>query len=143
MVVVMALVALMNLVVVVAVRDVPIAVVPVPPPVTRTTPIPPPSFHMPELAHLPFSTDFVLSDELITSALIYIGTVSFWNEEDKILWALSYFAEGRAATYQHEYMSYKIDHGHCRHKMWKEFEDEFRVEFMPEDERNECVMKTR
>jgi hypothetical protein len=37
-------------------------------------------------------------------------------------------------------MSYKISHGHCRHETWKEFEDEFRVEFMPEDERNECVL---
>ncbi|KAF5349860.1 hypothetical protein D9758_014040 [Tetrapyrgos nigripes] len=75
-----------------------------------------------------------------TSAIIYASTVHFEDDIAKIMWVLSYFQTGHAATYCQSL----IDHGHLygssRFDTWREFKTEFIKEFMPEDEHTQASL---
>ncbi|KAF5367772.1 hypothetical protein D9758_009820 [Tetrapyrgos nigripes] len=100
----------------------------------------PPSHHSSRASHAKASPPGIFdgqhdnSQVWWTSAIIYASTVHFEDDIAKIMWALSYFQTGCAATYRQSL----IDHGHLysssRFDTWQEFEAEFIKEFMPEDE---------
>ncbi|KAF5353614.1 hypothetical protein D9758_013761 [Tetrapyrgos nigripes] len=69
-----------------------------------------------------------------TSAIIYASTVRFQDDITKIMWALSYFQTGRAATYCQSLIDHEHLYGSSCFDTWEEFEKEFIREFMPEDE---------
>ncbi|KAF5337816.1 hypothetical protein D9758_015698 [Tetrapyrgos nigripes] len=56
------------------------------------------------------------------------------NDVAKIMWVLSYFQTGCAATYCQSLINHKRLYGSSHFNTWREFETEFIKEFMPEDE---------
>ncbi|KAF5346429.1 hypothetical protein D9758_012781 [Tetrapyrgos nigripes] len=63
-----------------------------------------------------------------------IFDVRFQDDIAKIVWALSYFQKGRAATYCQSLIDHDHLYGSSRFDTWEEFKKEFIREFMPEDE---------
>ncbi|KAF5362869.1 hypothetical protein D9758_007069 [Tetrapyrgos nigripes] len=75
-----------------------------------------------------------------TSAIIYASTVHFKDDIAKIMWVLSYFQTGHAATYCQSLINYGHLYGSSCFDTWREFEAEFIKEFMPEDEHTQASL---
>ena len=69
----------------------------------------------------------------LTSCRTYIRLCSDSFEDDatKIVWAMSYMKEGRAARWADRELEFEADKGDLRFLDWLDFEAEFRKDFMP------------
>ncbi|KAF5327988.1 hypothetical protein D9758_017787 [Tetrapyrgos nigripes] len=100
----------------------------------------PPSHHFSGASHAKASPPGIFDSQCSngrvwwTSAIIYASTVRFQDDIAKIMWALSYFQTGCAATYCQSLIDHDHLYGSSCFDTWKEFEKEFIREFMPEDE---------
>ncbi|KAF5357482.1 hypothetical protein D9758_012523 [Tetrapyrgos nigripes] len=74
------------------------------------------------------------------NAIIYASTVHFEDNITKIMWALSYFQTGCAATYHQSLTNHGYLYDSSCFDTWREFETEFIKEFMPEDERTQASL---
>ncbi|KAF5343124.1 hypothetical protein D9758_015197 [Tetrapyrgos nigripes] len=111
-----------------------------PPPTTVNDDPEPSSHHSSSLSHAkaspPSIFDGLRSNGHVwwTSVVIYASTVHFTIDQAKIMWALSYFASGRAAVYRQVILDHDTLFGKPRFVNWAEFEADFTKEFLPEDD---------
>ncbi|KAF5360058.1 hypothetical protein D9758_007609 [Tetrapyrgos nigripes] len=76
----------------------------------------------------------------LTVNILMANSVLFQDDIAKIMWALSYFQTGHAATYCQSLIDHDHLYGSSRFDTWEEFEKEFIREFMPEDERTQASL---
>jgi len=65
------------------------------------------------------------------SLYIRLAPEQFHNEEERILWALTFFKSGRAAKWSENVFRQEADTGVFPIRTWRDFEQQFRVHFFP------------
>jgi hypothetical protein len=77
----------------------------------------------------------------LTSCRTYIRLCpeAFDDEEQRIVWAMSYMKDGRAARWAAREFEIEAADGQLRFESWADFEDEFRKEFTPLNEEVDAV----
>jgi len=63
------------------------------------------------------------------SLYIHLALEQFHNEEERILWALTFFKSGRAAKWSENVFRQEADTGVFPIRTWRDFEQQFRVHF--------------
>ena len=117
---------------------------PPPPPISNTPPLPvlsplafPPPTLMarrtrPKLSCPPdFGGEHHNSHAFLNFCSLYICLASeqFYNEEERILWALTFFKSGRAAKWSKNMFCQEVDTGVFPIQTWRDFEQQFQVHF--------------
>jgi len=65
------------------------------------------------------------------SLYIHLALEQFHNEEERILWALTFFKSGRAAKWSENMFCQEADTGIFPIRTWRDFEQQFWVHFFP------------
>ena len=65
------------------------------------------------------------------SLYIHLALEQFHNEQEKILWALTFFKSGRAAKWSENVFRQEADTGVFPIQTWRDFKQQFRVHFFP------------
>jgi len=65
------------------------------------------------------------------SLYICLALEQFHDEEERILWALTFFKGGRAAKWSENVFRQKADTGVFPIQTWRDFEQQFRLHFFP------------
>ena len=65
------------------------------------------------------------------SLYIHLALEQFHDEEERILWALTFFKSGRAAKWSKNVFRQKADTGVFPIRTWRDFEQQFQVHFFP------------
>jgi len=63
------------------------------------------------------------------SLYIHLAPEQFHDEQEKILWALTFFKSGRAAKWSKNVFRQEVDTGVFPIQTWRDFEQQFRVHF--------------
>jgi len=109
-----------------------------PPPVPSSPMSPPPvptarRMH-PKLSAPPdFSGERLNGYAFLNSCSLYIQLApeQFYDEQEKILWALMFFKDGRAAKWSENVFHQEADTGVFLIPTWRDFEQQFRLYFFP------------
>jgi hypothetical protein len=77
----------------------------------------------------------------LTSCCTYIHLCpeAFDDEEQQIVWVMSYMKDGRAAHWAAREFEIEVADGQLRFESWADFEDEFCKEFTPLNEEVDAV----
>jgi len=69
----------------------------------------------------------------LNSCSLYIDLAleQFHDEQEKILWALTFFKGGRAAKWSENVFHQKVDTGVFPIQTWGDFEQQFQIHFFP------------
>jgi len=105
---------------------------PVPSPPTSPSPAPTARRTRPKLsAPLDFSGERHNGHAFLNSCSLYIRLAleQFHNEQEKILWALMFFKDGRAAKWSENVFRQEADTGVFPIPTWGDFEQQFRLHF--------------
>jgi len=65
------------------------------------------------------------------SLYIHLALEQFHNEQEKILWALTFFKSGCAAKWSKNVFRQEADTGIFPIQTWRDFKQQFRVHFFP------------
>ena len=65
------------------------------------------------------------------SLYIHLALEQFHNEQEKILWALTFFKSGRVAKWSENIFRQEADTGVFSIQTWRDFKQQFRVHFFP------------
>ena len=65
------------------------------------------------------------------SLYICLALEQFHNEEERILWALTFFKSGRAAKWSDNMFHQEADTGVFPIQTWRDFKQQFQVHFFP------------
>jgi len=65
------------------------------------------------------------------SLYIRLAPEQFHDEEERVLWALTFFKSGRAAKWSENVFRQEVDTGVFPIRTWRDFEQQFRVHFFP------------
>jgi len=65
------------------------------------------------------------------SFYICLALEQFHNEQERILWALTFFKGGRAAKWSENVFRQEVDTGVFPIQTWGDFEQQFRLHFFP------------
>jgi len=65
------------------------------------------------------------------SLYIHLALEQFHDEEERILWALTFFKSGRTAKWSENVFCQKVDTGVFPIQTWRDFEQQFWVHFFP------------
>ena len=119
---------------------------PLPPPVSNTPspPIPSPPVSLPPApmarrtcsklsCPLDFGGECYNGHAFLNSCFLYIRLApeQFHDEEERILWALTFFKSGHAAKWSKNVFRQEADTGIFPIRTWRDFEQQFRVHFFP------------
>ena len=110
-----------------------------PPPPIPSSPASPPSAPMarrirPKLSCPPdFSGERHNGHAFLNSCSLYVRLAleQFYDEEERILWALTFFKSGRAAKWSENIFCQEADTGVFPIRTWRDFEQQFWVHFFP------------
>ena len=109
-----------------------------PPPVPSPPTFPPPILTArrthPKLSAPPdFSRERLNGRAFLNSCSLYIRLApeQFYDEQEKILWALMFFKDGRAAKWSENIFCQEADTGVFPIPTWGNFEQQFRLHFFP------------
>jgi len=104
----------------------------VPSPPTSPSPVPMARRTRPKLSSPPdFSGEHHNGCAFLNSCSLYIclAPEQFYNEQEKILWALTFFEGGRAIKWSENVFHQEMDTGVFPMQTWGNFEQQFRVHF--------------
>jgi len=107
---------------------------PAPSPLTSPSPTPTARRTRPKLSTPPdFSGECHNSCTFLNSCSLYIclAPEQFYDKQEKILWALTFFKDGRAAKWFENVFCQKADTGVFPIPIWGNFEQQFRLYFFP------------
>jgi len=98
------------------------------------SPVPPTRRTRPKLSCPPdFNGECHNGHAFLNSCSLYIRLApeQFQNEQERILWALTFFKRGRAAKWSENVFCQEADTGVFPIQTWGEFEQQFRLHFFP------------
>jgi len=80
-----------------------------------------------------FGREYHNSHTFLNSCSLYIclAPEQFHDEEERILWALTFFKSGCAAKWSENVFRQEADIGVFPIRTWRDFEQQFRVHFFP------------
>jgi len=73
------------------------------------------------------------------SLYIHLAPEQFHNEEEKILWALTFFKSGRTAKWSENVFCQEVNTGIFPIQTWRDFEQQFRVHFFSVNAKTDAI----
>jgi len=73
------------------------------------------------------------------SLYIHLALEQFHNEEEKILWALTFFKSSCATKWSENIFHQEADTGVFSIQTWRDFEQQFRVHFFPVNAKADAI----